>query len=179
MITVQKMERIILRTKSKEEAKTLFTEFTKNFPSLEFISWELVTRLISGDAWVRNHFESALELGSYGQWSGRYELVRNGVIYTLSLIPYVGDRRLIISCDPEGDYPLFMVVVDYTERPTGTHQYSELGVREYVLEEDEEFVPRAPQSSDEENDVYVVAVVTAKEPHEEDDDPKYWGESQH
>jgi len=182
---VKKMSQIVLETKNKEEAKTLFVEFVKNYPSLEFISWELVCHLIYGKTWVRKHFENALELGSYGQWAGNYELVQNenGVNYTLTLTPYVGDRKLIITCeylsDPEGDYRMFNVVVDYTLRPTTHHQYSDLGVREYVEEEEEEeFVPRTRLASDEEDDALTYAITTKKEPHDKDDDPKYWGASQ-
>jgi len=184
MISVKKMSQIVLETKNKEEAKTLFVEFVKNYQSLEFVSWELVCRLIYAEMWVRKHFENALELGSYGQWPGTYELVQNenGVNYTLTLTPYVGDRKLIITCeylsDPEGDYRMFNVVVDYTARPTATHQYSDLGVWEYVFEEEEEFVPRTRLASDEEDDALTYVVATTKEPHDEDNDPIYWGASQ-
>jgi len=36
-----------------------------------------------------------------------------------------------------------------------------------------------PSQCEDDNVLNVVAVSTTKEPHEEDDDPKYWGASQH
>jgi len=144
---VKKMSQIILKTTNLEEVKTLFVEFVENAPNLKFVSWELARLLVSGVEYVKSHFESALELGALGgwYWYGKYELVRNsnGGGYKLTLIPYT-DRKLIISHEQEDGYRMFTVVVDYTTHPTTHHQYSELGVREYVLEEEEEFNTHYP-----------------------------------
>jgi len=144
---VQKMSKIVLKTKNIEEVKTLFTEFIDHSVNLKFISWELTRLLFSGVEYVTSHFKAALELGALGgwYWYGKYELVRNenGGGYSLTLIPYK-DRKLTISHEQEDGDRMFTVVVDYTTHPTTHHQYSKLGVWEYVFEEEEEFNTHYP-----------------------------------